>query len=79
MILSEWQPPSRFALTSQEGSVSAVYTYEFHPSGGGTRVKLTGTCTAASLLMRLLHPLIVRMMARHDRPQVDLLKKMIET
>ncbi len=78
MALSDWSPPHRFALASKEGSVSAVYTYEFAPDQDGTRVTLEGACTARSLVMKLLHPLIVRMMAKHDRPQVDLLKQMIE-
>ena len=78
MTLSKWEPPQRFALASKEGSVSAVYTYEIAPDGDGTRVTLEGACTAGSFFMKLLHPLIVRMMAKHDRPQVDLLKQMIE-
>lgn len=78
MTLCEWRPPHRFALASKEGSVSATYAYEISPSGDGAQVTLEGTCTAGSFFMKLLQPLISHMMAKHDRPQVDLLKQMVE-
>lgn len=78
MTLTQWEPYRRFALSSQEGSVTAEYVYGFAADGDGTRVTLDASCTASGALMKLLHPLIVRLMARHDRPQVDLLKQMVE-
>ncbi len=78
MTLSQWEPPYRFALASKEGSVSAVYAYEVAPSGDGTQLTLNASCSAGSFFMKLLHPLIVHMMAKHDRPQVELLKQMVE-
>jgi len=78
MTLSDWHPSDRFALSSREGGVTATYTYSLAPSGDGTRVKLHGACEAKGLFWRLLHPLIVKMMARHDGAQVELLKDLIE-
>ena len=78
MTLATWESPRRFALSSQEGGVSALYTYDVEPQGSGTQVTLNGTCTASGWFLRLLHPLIVRMMARHDSKQLALLKQAIE-
>lgn len=78
MTLSDWSPPSRFALSSQEGGVTANYTYRLEPEGSGTRVTLHGACEAKGLFWRLLHPLIVKMMARHDGKQVAMLKAVVE-
>ena len=78
MTLARWAPPDCFALASQEGAVTALYTYSFSDEGAGTRVQLHGTCRADGLIWRLLHPLIVMMIARHDRPQMDLMKAFVE-
>ena len=78
LTLSDWRPSDRFALSSQEGGVTATYTYFLAPSGDGTRVKLNGACEAKGPFWRLLHPLIVKMMAKHDGVQVELLKNLIE-
>jgi len=78
MTLSDWHPSDRFALSSPEGGVTATYTYSLTPDGKGTCVKLLGICEAKGLFWRLLHPLIVKMMAKHDGAQVDLLKDLIE-
>ena len=78
MTLSDWSPTNRFALTSREGGVTATYTYCLAPSDCGTRVKLHGACEATGFFWRLLHPLIVKMMAKHDGHQVELLKQLIE-
>lgn len=78
MTLTRWEPYQCFALSSQQDSVTAEYVYSFAADGDGTLVTLDATCTASGTFMKLLHPLIVRLMARHDRPQVDLLKQMVE-
>ncbi|MGI9385219.1 MAG: SRPBCC family protein [Methyloligellaceae bacterium] len=77
MTLSDWRPPHGFALSSREGGVTATYTYALAPADRGTRVTLHGACEAKGF-WRLLHPLIVKMMARHDGRQVELLKTVVE-
>lgn len=78
MTLTQWDPLQRFALSSKEGSVTAEYVYNFTPDGDRTRVSLDASCTSSGIVMTLLRPLIVRLMARHDRPQMVLLKQMVE-
>ena len=63
--------------TPQEGGVTATYTYSLEPNGRGTRVTLHGACEATGL-WRLLHPLIVKMMAKHDSRQMEMLKAVVE-
>lgn len=79
MVLADWTPPDRFALSSKEGGVTATYIYALAPDGDGTRVTLHGACEAQGFLMRLLHPVIVKLMARHDAKQVELLKAVVES
>ncbi len=79
MLLADWAPPDRFALSSKEGGVTATYVYALAPDGDGTRVTLHGACEAQGFFMRLLHPVIVKLMARHDARQVELLKAVVES
>jgi carbon monoxide dehydrogenase subunit G len=78
MSLAGWQPPNGFTLASREGNVTARYIYVLEAREDSTRVVLTGTCTARGLLWRALAPLITWLMARHDRPQMALLKNLVE-
>ena len=58
--------------------MTARYIYALEVSDDSTRVVLTGTCTARGLLWRALAPIITWLMARHDRPQMALLKDLVE-
>ena len=79
MTLVCWEPESRvFALSSSEGTVTALYRYSLHPKDDDTLVRLEASCEGGGFFMKLLSPLIVRMMAKHDSRQMPLLKALAE-
>lgn len=74
-----WEPNHRFALSSKEGGISAVYEYILRSQGEEkTDVILNAQCTATGL-WKLIHPLVARMMERHDSDQLLLLRRAMES
>ena len=79
--LAEWEPENKvFALASTQSGMHALYRYSLTPSADGTAttVTLDAACEARTPVMKLVHPLINILMAKHDRRQMPLLKAMIE-
>ena len=80
VALAEWEPENkRFALASTQSGMHALYRYSLTPTADGTTtVTLDAVCEARTPVMKLVHPLINTLMAKHDRRQMPLLKAMIE-
>lgn len=79
VTLAEWQPVERrFALSSAQSGMHMLYRYSLAPSGENTTVTLDASCEARSPIMRLFHPIIAFLMAKHDSRQMPLLKAMVE-
>ena len=79
MTLVRWDPEDRaFALSSTEGSLTAVYHYALAPAGCETRATLRARCDGGGLAIRLMWPLIRYMMARHDSRHMPMLKALAE-
>ena len=77
-LVTIWEPQARMALSSTQGGVTAIYTYELQKSGDSTQVSLHAECEAKGT-WRLLHPLIGFMMKRADQGQLSNLKRAIES
>ena len=80
VTLAEWQPEAmRFALASTQSGMHTHYRYSLVPAAdGGTEVTLDAACEARQPMMKLFHPLIGSLMAKHDSRQMPLLKAMVE-
>ncbi len=74
-----WEPNHRFSLASRDGGVSAVYEYLLRRRGEeSTDMTLNATCTARGPWTVAL-PLISYMMKRHDKDQLILLRRAMES
>lgn len=74
-----WEPNHRFAITSNNRGISAVYEYMLRKRGEkSTDVTLNAKCTATGL-WKVVLPLISYMMERHDADQLVLLRRAMET
>ncbi len=77
--IAAWSPPHRLVLRSQQGGMTATYTYSCMPEAGGTRLSLHARCEARGFLWRLASPLIAALMKRTDSGQVAAIKDIIES
>ena len=79
VTLAEWQPQElSFALAATQSGMHTLYRYSLSPRGDGTLVTLDATCEARQPIMKLFHPLLGLLMAKHDSRQMPLLKVMLE-
>jgi carbon monoxide dehydrogenase subunit G len=79
VTLAEWQPAQMcFALSSAQSGMHMRYRYSVSASGDGTTVRLDATTEARAPMMRLFHPIIGFLMAKHDSRQLPMLKQMLE-
>ena len=78
-VIAHCDPGRSIVLRSQQGSVTADYTYSLEPVGeSSTRVSLVAECHFSGLLFRLLSPLIGFAIRRTDGGQIAALKQVIE-
>lgn len=62
-----------YSVTSEQSGISATYHYTFKPENGGTRINLV--CEASGKgLMKLMVPLVVRVMKKEDGEHLRHLK-----
>jgi uncharacterized protein YndB with AHSA1/START domain len=79
VTLAEWAPEEMcFALATTQGGLHTRYRYSLTPSAAGTTVTLDASSEARGPVMKLMHPLLARLMAKHDRRQMPLLKALVE-
>lgn len=71
------EPGREVTLTSRQGPLTAAYPYACEPDGEGTRLRLVADCEMRGPL-RLLAPLMRRILARTDGGQLRALKNVLE-
>lgn len=69
--------PRRLVLRRVNGPVSATFDYQLEPDSGSTTVELR-VGLASEQALRVVAPLLRRALARTDRDQLDLLKRIAE-
>ena len=78
-LITHCEPGRSVTLRSQQGGVTADYTYSIEPVGGsGSRVSLEAECHFSGPVYRLLAPLIGFAIRRTDGGQIAALKRVIE-
>ena len=78
-LITHCEPGRSITLRSQQGGVSADYTYSIEPAGeSSSRVSLEAECHFSGLRYRLLGPLIGFAIRRTDGGQIAALKRVIE-
>ena len=78
-VIARCDPGREIVLRSQQGGVTADYTYSLEPVGeSSTRVSLVAECDFSGLRYRLLGPLIRFAIRRTDGGQIAALKRVIE-
>ena len=78
-LITHCEPGRSITLRSQQGGVSADYTYSIEPAGeSSSRVSLEAECHFSGLRFRLLGPLIGFAIRRTDGGQIAALKRVIE-
>lgn len=73
-----WEPPTKMALTSSTGPVTATYTYEIEPDTNGSKVYMDVRCTAEGFLMKLMLSFVVTGMKRAGGMQLQNLRDELE-
>jgi uncharacterized protein YndB with AHSA1/START domain len=77
--LAEWDPGRMvFAFASSQSGLRTHYRYSLRSSAAGTAATLEATSEARAPVMKLMHPLLNLLMAKHDSRQMPLLKAMLE-
>lgn len=77
-VVRNVEPGRRLELESQQGGVTAVYTYTLSERGDETEVCLDATCETRGMLWNLASPVIAAGMRRVDGGQPDRLKELVE-
>jgi uncharacterized protein YndB with AHSA1/START domain len=77
-VIDEVEAPRRLVIRRTNGPVQAVFTYELRPNGEGTTVHLAADIVTAPGLGLMRRPLR-RALARTDRDQLKLLKRLVES
>ena len=78
-VIARCDPGREIVLRSQQGGVSADYTYSLEPVGeSSTRISLEAECHFSGLRYRLLGPLIRFAIRRTDGGQIAALKRVVE-
>ena len=78
-LITHCEPGRSITLRSQQGGVTADYTYSIEPAGeSSSRVSLEAECHFSGLLFRLLGPLIGLAIRRTDGGQIAALKRVVE-
>ncbi len=78
-LITHCEPGRSITLRSQQGGVTADYTYSIEPAGEScSRVSLEAECHFSGLLFPLLGPLIGFAIRRTDGGQIAALKRVIE-
>ena len=78
-VITHCDPGRSITLRSQQGGVTADYTYSIEALGASSsRVSLEAECHFSGLLFRLLGPLIRFAIRRTDGGQIAALKRVIE-
>ena len=76
-VVDKLTPQTSLVLTSTQGSLVATYRYELQPAAGAIRLSLGIECSAMGA-MRLLAPLVGRLIWMSDKSQPDRLKQALE-
>ena len=78
-VIARCDPGRSVTLRSQQGGVTADYTYSVEPAGDGRcRVSLEAECQFSGLQYLLLGPLIRFAIRRTDGGQIAALKRVVE-
>lgn len=72
------EPGRLIALDTEQGAVTARYTYRLDPAATATRVRLTAELGTAGFVSNLLAPLIRMAVRRTDSGQLEALRAAIE-
>ncbi|MBM7094289.1 MULTISPECIES: SRPBCC family protein [Alteribacter] len=74
----KYQAPNLYSIKSVNKGLEVVYHYVFEDKGSQTRVRFTGEVTATKLSMKLMRPLMVKMLKKEDGEHLISLKRAIE-
>lgn len=78
-VITHCETGRSVTLRSQQGGVTADYTYSIEPAGdAASRVSLEAACSFSGLQFMLLGPLIRFAIRRTDGGQIAALKRVIE-
>jgi carbon monoxide dehydrogenase subunit G len=78
-VIAHCDPGRSVTLRSQQGGVTADYTYSIEAvDEGSSRVSLEANCQFSGIVFRLLSPLIGFAIRRTDGGQIAALKRVIE-
>ena len=78
-IITQCEPGRSITLRSQQGGVTADYTYSIEPMGESScLVSLEADCRFSGMLPRLIAPLLQFAIRRTDGGQIAALKRVIE-
>ena len=78
-VIAQCEPGRSITLRSQQGGVTADYTYSIEAAGeSSSQVSLEAECRFSGLLMRLLSPLLQFAIRRTDSGQIAALKQVVE-
>lgn len=72
-----YDPPRRYAVSSEQSGIRVLYDYQIASQGQGTRIDLASTVTADGL-KKFAVPLVVAMLKKEDGGHLEQLKNAIE-
>ncbi|WP_096435299.1 SRPBCC family protein [Alteribacter populi] len=74
-----YDAPHAYSVKSANKGLEVVYHYTFSDSGDSTNVLFKGEVHTHGLLMKVLRPIMVRMLKREDAEHLKTLKQVIES
>ena len=77
LIIREYQPGTRYAVTTEVSGIQVTYTYSLSPEKNGTHVHLVADVQSNGL-KKLMVPIVANVMKREDGDHLIQLKHYIE-
>ena len=78
LIVSEFVPNEKYAVTSENSGIRVEYKYEFTAKETGTAVDFNGIIHTTGLKSKLLKPLVEMILKKEDKDHLIRLKQYIE-
>ncbi|UCZ51623.1 SRPBCC family protein [Bacillus shivajii] len=76
--VTKYEPVGSYAIKSNANGLEVIYHYTFEETENGTKVVFTGNVKTKKLSMKLMRPLLVKMMKREDGDHLKGVKKLLE-
>ncbi|TMW73312.1 SRPBCC family protein [Alteribacter natronophilus] len=76
--VKSYDPPSGYAVESENRGLLVTYTYTFAEKDGQTKIIFEGNVTTRGFVMKMMRPLMVRMLKKEDGEHLVSLKNAIE-